>query len=409
MKKLILLNLAILMAGVSFAQSSETLPQKTSIVSNGSQTVFSVNSTNVSNLFPALDVINQSTMIGSHAIKGKLGSSGIGIGQATAILGESNHGAGLTGISNQTYGVFGVSNSKDGVFGSSSSEGYGGVYGRNDNNLGFGLYGFSAAAGIGVKGESNEGKAGVFSIYNGENSSIALEGSTAGSGIAISGTNHKTTGNNTGVFGTVYSTSAGSSYANGTSGVLGVINNIGTGDFSSGVRGVNDATNARGAGVAGVHNNGGIGVFGQSNIGKAIYGFSGSTSAGSTAVRGEIYSPNGNIFHAVYAGTGVGTGLLLENSVIKVTGTNKAAFTHVATAANKYSANGTTIDHPFYNNDPNAILLVTHKINSTNTAYLNSPIGVYYSNTMLKWEIFTENSTVIPDNTMFNVLIIKSN
>jgi hypothetical protein len=75
--------------------------------------------------------------------------------------------------------------------------------------------------------------------------------------------------------------------------------------------------------------------------------------------------------------------------------------------ANKLSANGTDIDNPLCNGDPNAILLVTQKLNPSGIVYNNSPIGVYYNTIRNKWEIFNENNVAIPTNAQFNVLIIK--
>jgi hypothetical protein len=110
---------------------------------------------------------------------------------------------------------------------------------------------------------------------------------------------------------------------------------------------------------------------------------------------------------AGYTGSGIGTALQVNNGAIRLTGTNKAAFIHTATAANKLSANGTDVSNPMCDNDPNCILLVTQKLNSVTITYNNASIGVYYNTIRGKWEIFNENNVAIPDNAQFNVLVIK--
>jgi hypothetical protein len=81
-------------------------------------------------------------------------------------------------------------------------------------------------------------------------------------------------------------------------------------------------------------------------------------------------------------------------------------FTHTATAQNKLSANGTDVDNPACNNDPNAFLVVTPLL-AANIVYDNSPLGVYYNATRKKWEIFNQNNVAIPNGAIFNVLVVK--
>ncbi|MBS1912735.1 MAG: hypothetical protein JST22_12175, partial [Bacteroidetes bacterium] len=121
----------------------------------------------------------------------------------------------------------------------------------------------------------------------------------------------------------------------------------------------------------------------------------------------ETFSTNGIAVEAKYSGTGVGVALEVDNGAIRVAGVNKAAFVHTATAANKLSANGTDVDNPLCNGDPNCFLFVTQKLNPSGIVYNNSPIGVYYNTVRSKWEIFNENNVAIPTNAQFNVLVIK--
>jgi|GEM_PF-3036249 len=93
---------------------------------------------------------------------------------------------------------------------------------------------------------------------------------------------------------------------------------------------------------------------------------------------------------------------------VKAIGTNKFAFIHTKTSTNAYGSNGTSIDNPLINNDPNVILIVTHNLSATSGGtYINTPLGVYYDGVSGKWVIFTENITAITNGVAFNVIAIK--
>ncbi len=80
-------------------------------------------------------------------------------------------------------------------------------------------------------------------------------------------------------------------------------------------------------------------------------------------------------------------------------------FTHRANATN-ISAHITTIDHPICNNQPDAILLVTHNW-AKDTAvdrYEVQPVGVYYN--AGKWNIFHENFVAMPAGRAYNVMVV---
>jgi len=79
-------------------------------------------------------------------------------------------------------------------------------------------------------------------------------------------------------------------------------------------------------------------------------------------------------------------------------------FVHVVTAAN-ISGDGTIIDHPLTNGNPDAIIFVTPNWNpgSVGGTYDKHPIGVYYSGD--KWRIFNQDLATMPVGAAFNVLI----
>lgn len=87
-------------------------------------------------------------------------------------------------------------------------------------------------------------------------------------------------------------------------------------------------------------------------------------------------------------------------------GTGTPVFTH-RTAAGNVSGHITTIDHPHANNEPNAILLVTHNWQRDTAAdrYETHPIGVYYASG--QWRIFHEDLAAMPEGRAFNVIVFK--
>jgi hypothetical protein len=96
-----------------------------------------------------------------------------------------------------------------------------------------------------------------------------------------------------------------------------------------------------------------------------------------------------------------GVGLELENGSIKVSGTNRTAFQHIATAGNILT-NGTTIPNTTMANSATDLLIVTPYWDGV---YMNTPIGVYF--TAGSWVIFRQDQLAMPVNAKFNVLVIK--
>jgi hypothetical protein len=99
---------------------------------------------------------------------------------------------------------------------------------------------------------------------------------------------------------------------------------------------------------------------------------------------------------------------------LKVTGagigTSTTAFIHRATGANIEPANlhRTTINNPYCNGNPNALLIVTANYNPGNTGNViqSHPYGVYYNPTLAKWQIFNEDFVALTTNSAFNVMIV---
>jgi serine protease len=73
-------------------------------------------------------------------------------------------------------------------------------------------------------------------------------------------------------------------------------------------------------------------------------------------------------------------------------------------AAASLIGNSTLIDHPSLNNNPGAVLQVTHNWGSVvGGIYDDHLIGVWYTGT--RWAIFHQDGTAIPANAMFNVVV----
>ncbi|HSP15381.1 MAG TPA: hypothetical protein VLV78_11580 [Thermoanaerobaculia bacterium] len=221
-------------------------------------------------------------------------------------------------------------------------------------------------------------------------------------------THQALTGFTIGVAGRTSSIWTGPNAASGATGVQGEVLSTNPGGYSAGVRGVNASTSGSGIGVVGYQGGSGWGVYGETPSGFGVFGLTTDGTAASTGVRGETFSANGIGVEAKFSGPGIGVALQVDNGAIQVAGVNKAAFVHTATVANKLDANGTDIDNPLCNGDPNAILIVTQKLNPTGVVYNNNSVGAFYNSVRSRWTIFNENSlNAIPTNAQFFVLVIK--
>jgi len=182
----------------------------------------------------------------------------------------------------------------------------------------------------------------------------------------------------------------------GTSGGFGV-----KGVSNSGREGSNNFGGVQGKNTGnGNDNYGVIGVIaGNATDGAAVGGFANSTTSG---VYGWTEG-SGSALKGEYGGSSIGTALELKNGAIKVSGTNKPIFVHTTNAGNN-TFNYTTLDHPFLNNNPYAMLIVTHQYNGN---YLVGGIGVWYNTGTNRWTIYLENNGLtMPNNEKFFVMVV---
>ena len=81
---------------------------------------------------------------------------------------------------------------------------------------------------------------------------------------------------------------------------------------------------------------------------------------------------------------------------------------HLSNDTNE-NENGTMIDHPLLNNNPNAVFIISHVygVDGANQD-INAQLGVYYNLNVEKWVIFREDLILIPTNAAFNLFIHDS-
>ncbi len=79
-------------------------------------------------------------------------------------------------------------------------------------------------------------------------------------------------------------------------------------------------------------------------------------------------------------------------------------FVHTATSANT-SFQSTELDHASLNGNPTARILVTQNF-SPMDVYNDHVVGVWYSDTTARWNIYNEDIATIPDGASFNVRVI---
>lgn len=134
------------------------------------------------------------------------------------------------------------------------------------------------------------------------------------------------------------------------------------------------------------------------------------TSRSGSGLRGLADSGVGVEGHAE-AGVGVrashahgGTALEIVNGGFRVSGSLRPAFVHTSSGSNT-RGDSTCIDHPLSNDQPEAMLLVTHRFGGSG---VNVPaVGVYYASDQRRWCVFTEGGTPMPIGIPFNVLVIS--
>lgn len=241
--------------------------------------------------------------VGASAIRGQVqssGSNGIGIhgthsGTGNAIVGSSQKGIGIIGISTDSIGIIaqhlGTDNAKPALYAmsaSSSDSAYSvhavlssqtignassAVFGEiaNSGNRGSGVSGRHAGSGIGVDGISQQG--------------IGVRGTSLLSN-GIAGFHVSTAGAQAGVLGST------ASLDSNASGVFGAIEQANAGIFSAGVKGINNAKNAHGFGIMGMHSGLGAGVYGTSQNGPGIAAYASSNSVQGIGVRAIVEGRN---------------------------------------------------------------------------------------------------------------------
>ena len=189
-------------------------------------------------------------------------SSGIGL-RATVNNGSGNDPPTTTGVWGDTdsgAGVFGITNSGHGVYGwAVGTSGVNiGVYGQSNSPAGFGTIGENVAGGVGVKGISSDGGAGVLGTSLSGSGVRGQHGSGSGFGTYIGG-----------VVGDADSTGYGV---------------VGLSSGSPGVRGTSDTS----TGVEAVSSSG-IGVSGTSASNHGV-----SATSGGTGTPGAALAANAN-------------------------------------------------------------------------------------------------------------------
>ena len=179
----------------------------------------------------------------------------------------------------------------------------------------------------------------------------------------------------------------------GNAGVLDVTQS-GTGIAIAGRRTTSDASLI--PGVYGLNAGGGAGVQGESTFatGIGVQGF----ANGASGTGGRFSGPGA-----------AGVSVEMADGALKVSGANRTAFVHTASAANS-SGSFTAINSPFSNGDATAMLIVTRVGADTTTTI--PAVGVFYNTTgtaavINKWAIYNLDGTAMVAGPKFNVLVIK--
>ncbi len=126
---------------------------------------------------------------------------------------------------------------------------------------------------------------------------------------------------------------------------------------------------------------------------------------------GVFYSGTQNkwaIYNQAGTNTAMGANKEFHVAIVKKNQTNYSSFVHTADTSNTVN-NNTKLDHPYLNNNPNAIVHITQRYSTMvgNGVYNNHNVGVYYDGS--KWAIFNEKDQVfdpMPNGAHFNVVFI---
>lgn len=299
-------------------------------------------------------ITNANTTAGSSAIFGRSGNTGSGLlpSPTIGVWGDNSTGTGIYGTSNSGIGVQGASQQYHGIYGSTYSSNHAGVYGGGGGSGSTGVFGEAGFGGIGLRGVSSFGKAGVFENTNVSNTDtlMKLVHSGTGKGISLlmnnsSNTNEAFTINNSGTGQTLNLSntnfSGSSTFINGNYSGTGtglsmnmqnIINNnpgiyvlhngTGSGIESYGYRGkagffqVNSATNASTALDVSTIGTGNVGIFSNNNTTNINTVLTSSTigtgGAGSFAVNNS--ANNASVLNVSTIGTGRAVNVNVTNS-----------------------------------------------------------------------------------------------
>ncbi len=208
----------------------------------------------------------------------------------------------------------------------------------------------------------------------------------AGGGAGLEGDSSSASNNAYGVLGDLTALSPGSNAA----GVKGQSEGGGIGVWGS-----TDGTNLFGSyGVYGSVSGGpGVGVLGTTDEGVGVWGETNSTgllAAGVTATNNASQ-------------TGVALDISQGYLQVQGAGVNTHTTAFIWTAANA-GLNGTSIDNPMTNGNPNLLLTVTQSINPVGI-YNPHPIGVLYNGGY--WNIINLDQGAMPVNASFVVLVVS--
>ena len=152
-----------------------------------------------------------------------------------------------------------------------------------------------------------------------------------------------------------------------------------------------------------------IGVLGQSQSGAGVGGVSftgpGATGASLSGVGVHGQTSFGTAVLAEVL-SGGGAALDLRNGALRVSGATRPVFQHTTTAGNT-SGHVTTLDHPLLNDDPNAMVFITHAY--VVGALVNDPHekSVWYDTAIERWRVFHDDNAAMPLNLRLNVLVVK--
>jgi hypothetical protein len=145
------------------------------------------------------------------------------------------------------------------------------------------------------------------------------------------------------------------------------------------------------------------GIIGSS-FGSSGAGVVGKTENATSGVYGIARNATGPAIKAQTEGSAV-VALELQNGALKVSGTNKTVFRIVGQTGVNISSNQVIIPNTTLANNQTDLLIVTPVYNTATGIYLNKPIGVWWNGS--NWTIFTQDSSPMPNNIEFNVLVVK--